>query len=131
MSMKPARLAIDIGIIVSDIDRSLNFYKDILGLEKLEEVETPFGRMHRLRFGDSFVKLIDPVSCPPAGEQGLMASLGFRYLTFPVLNIDSICETCSAAGINFDLPKQELLPGVVVAMFRDPDGNVVELVQRG
>lgn len=130
MGMQAAKNCIDIGLIVGDIKKSLAFYQDLLGLKKIGEMPVPFGHMHRLGFGDSFVKLIDPKKVPPAGELGLTKALGFRYLTFQISNIDDVCAACAAAGLNFDIPKQELMPGVTIAMVRDPDGNVVEFVQR-
>ncbi len=130
MGMKPAKQCIDIGIIVSDIQQSLAFYVDLLGLTKIGETPLPFGLMHRLGFGDSFVKLVDPKKVPAAGPGGLMAQLGFRYLTFQIANIDEVCAACEAAGVSFEIPKQELMPGVTIAMVRDPDQNIVEFVQR-
>jgi catechol 2,3-dioxygenase-like lactoylglutathione lyase family enzyme len=91
---------------------------------------TSFGTMHRMAFGDSFVKLIDPASPPPPGVPGLHGALGLRYLTFPVTDIDAVCEACRRAGVRFDVEKTEFMPGVTIAMVRDPDGNVVEFVQR-
>jgi hypothetical protein len=32
--------------------------------------------------------------------------------------------------VPFEIEKQELMPGVTIAMVRDPDGNTVEFVQR-
>lgn len=90
----------------------------------------PFGTLHRLGFGDSFVKLIDPDNEPTATATGLTKHLGFRYLTFQISNIDDVCAACERAGVAFETPKQELLPGVTIAMVHDPDGNVVEFVQR-
>ncbi len=130
MGMKPAKACIDIGIIVADIKKSLAFYQDLLGLTKIGELPLPFGHMHRLGFGDSFVKLVDPKQVPGAGPKGLMSQLGFRYLTFQITNIDEVCAACEAAGVAFEIPKQELMPGVTIAMVRDPDGNTVEFVQR-
>lgn len=130
MGMQPAKNAVDIGIIVGDIGKSLGFYQDLLGLEKVQEMPLPFGTMHRMAFGDSFVKLVDPNDVPPSGPQGLLKAQGFRYLTFQVGNIDAICADCEKAGVAFEIPKQELMPGVTIAMVRDPDGNVVEFVQR-
>lgn len=130
MAMIPAKNALDIGILVRDIEASLAFYQGLLGLEKLGELPIPFGHMHRLAFGDSFVKLVDPKKTPAAGESGLTKVLGYRYLTFQVTNLDEICADCERAGVAFDIPKQELMPGVSIAMVRDPDGNVVEFVQR-
>lgn len=130
MALIPARNALDIGILVADITKSLAFYEGLLGLRKVGEMPVPFGHMHRLAFGDSVVKLVDPKRVPPAGTLGLTKALGFRYLTFQITNIDEVCAACEAAGIAFDIPRQELMPGVTIAMVRDPDGNVVEFVQR-
>ncbi len=130
MVMKAAKNAVDLGIIVKDIRQSLAFYQNLLGLEKIGETPLPFGLMHRLSFGDSFIKLIDPKTVPPKGALGLDTALGFRYLTFQVSNIEEVCSACERAGISFEWPRQELMPGVTVAMVRDPDDNIVEFVQR-
>ena len=130
MGMIPAKNCVDIGILVKDITLSLAFYQDLLGLKKIGELPIPFGHLYRLCFGDSFVKLVDPKNVPPAGEIGLTKALGFRYLTFQISNLDEVCAACEKAGVHFEMPKQELMPGVTIAMVRDPDGNVVEFVQR-
>ena len=130
MGMQAAKSAVDIGIVVKDIEASLAFYVGVLGLNKIGELPLPFGRMHRLGFGESFVKLIDPKKVPSAGGIGLMNELGIRYITFQVANIDEVYADCEKAGAPVEIPKQELMPGVIIAMVRDPDGNVVEFVQR-
>jgi glyoxylase I family protein len=130
MGMKPGKNCIDIGMVVKDIDKSLAFYQDLLGLEKIGEMPLWFGTMHRMGFGGSFVKIIDPNESLPPVTQGLDKALGFRYLTFQVTNIDEVCEDCEKAGTPFDITKRELMPGVTIAMVQDPDGNVVEFVQR-
>ena len=130
MVMKAAKNSLDVGILVSDIEKALGFYQGVLGLEKVQEMPVPFGTMHRMAFGDSFVKLVDPKKVPPPGVDGLTNALGFRYLTFQVSNIDEICAACEAAGIAFEFPKQELMPGVTIAMVKDPDNNTIEFVER-
>ena len=131
MPMQPAKNCVDIGIVVKDIKKSLRFYQELLGLKKIEEMPLWLGTMHRLGFGESFVKLIDPKKVPAGGKVGLDQELGFRYLTFQIANIDEVCQACEKAGVAFELPKKELRPGVRIAMVRDPDGNVVEFLQRG
>lgn len=130
MGMNPAKNAVDIGMVVGDIQASLAFYEGVLGLKKIQEMPLWFGTMHRMAFGDSFIKLVDPKKVPPAGTLGLEQALGFRYLTFPVTNIAEVCEACKKAGVKFDVEMNEFMPGVTIAMVRDPDGNVVEFVQR-
>ena len=127
--MKLAREALDLGIFVSDINASLKFYQETLGLEKVDETELPVGIMHRLRYGNSFLKLIDPNEVLPKGPTGLLEQLGFRYVTFPVKNILEICEVLKGKGVTFNVPETELRPGVRIAMVEDPDGNTVEFVQ--
>lgn len=131
MGMQAAKNAVDIGVIVSDIERSLAFYCELLGLEKVQEVPLWFGTMHRLAFGESFIKLVDPKKVPPAAPLGLHDVLGFRYITFQVANIDALCDELAAAGVTFAVEKNEFMPGVTIAMVNDPDGNIVEFVQRG
>jgi catechol 2,3-dioxygenase-like lactoylglutathione lyase family enzyme len=69
--MKSAKDSLDIGVIVSDIGASLTFYRDILGLQFIGSVPVWFGTMHRLRFGTSDFKLIEPTTVPPPGALGL------------------------------------------------------------
>ena len=128
--MKLARDALDLGIFVSDINASLEFYQETLGMEKVGDLEVPFGVLHRLRYGNSFFKLIDPKDVPPKGPSGFVDQLGFRYVTFPVTNISEICEALKEKGVKFTIPETELMPGVRIAMVQDPDGNTVEFVQR-
>jgi catechol 2,3-dioxygenase-like lactoylglutathione lyase family enzyme len=128
--MKPAKDSIDLGVIVSDIQASLNFYKSILGLEFVGTTPLWFGTMHRLRFGTSDFKLIEPKTVPPRGAIGLENLMGFRYVTFVIENLSEICADLQKRGIEFTVPETELRPGVRIAMVKDPDGNIVEFVER-
>lgn len=128
--MKPAKDSLDLGIIVSDIKASLRFYCDILGLKFIETIPLWFGTMHRLRFGTSDFKLIDPKNVPPKGAIGLEAQLGFRYVTFVVKNLTQLCEDLKRIGTEFAMEETEIRPGSRIAMVKDPDGNIVEFVER-
>ena len=128
--MKPAKNSLDLGILVSDIKASLEFYRDILGLEYVGEMPVWFGTMHRLRFGSSDFKVIQPNTIPPKGSIGLESQLGFRYVTFVIQGLTELCKELQGKGIEFLLPEKEMRPGVRIAMVKDPDGNVVEFVER-
>ena len=128
--MKPAKNSLDLGILVSDIKASLEFYRDILGLEYVGETPVWFGTMHRLRFGSSDFKVIQPNTIPPKGSIGLESQLGFRYVTFVIQGLTELCKELQSKGIEFFLPEKEMRPGVRIAMVKDPDGNVVEFVER-
>src|SRR5262245_18979319 len=92
MSLKPAKDSVDVLIFVSDIGKSLDFYQGALGLDPRGEVETPFGSVHRLRFGTSLVKLMDPKQVPPAGPIDLEKQLGIRYLSFVIRDLAGACN---------------------------------------
>jgi catechol 2,3-dioxygenase-like lactoylglutathione lyase family enzyme len=128
--MKPAKDSMDLGILASDIKASLNFYQNILGLEFVGISQVWFGTMHRLRFGTSDFKLIEPKTVPPRGAIGLEKQVGFRYVTFVIKNLSELCAELKAKGIEFALPEKEIRPGVRIAMVKDPDGNIVEFVER-
>jgi catechol 2,3-dioxygenase-like lactoylglutathione lyase family enzyme len=128
--MQPAKDSIDLGLIVGDIQASLHFYQDLLGLAKVEERQATTGTMHRLRFGTSDVKLIDPTTRPSAGPVGIDRQLGFRYLTFVVTNLDDVCRHLEAENVEFTRAKTKIAPGTTIAMVKDPDGNIVEFVER-
>ena len=128
--MKPAKDSLDLGILASDIKASLNFYQNILGLEFVGISQVWFGTMHRLRFGTSDFKLIEPKTVPPKGAIGLEKQVGFRYVTFVIRNLSELCAELKAKGVEFALPEKEIRPGVRIAMVKDPDGNIVEFVER-
>ena len=128
--LMPAKESLDLGIVVGDIKASLNFYQDILGLEFVGLTPVWFGTMHRLRFGTSDFKLIDPKTPPPRGLIGLENQLGYRYVTFVIKKISQVCSLLKNRGIEFTLPETEIRPGMRIAMVKDPDGNIVEFVER-
>lgn len=140
--------AFDLGLVVSDGDRALAFYRDAIGLAFDSTTPIYDGAMfHKLNSGPSVLKLIAPVtapaivSAPGSGDVGLeladtmraiMRSAGFRYLTINVSGIDEIVDRCVTAGYPIIVPLQELgyAPGTFMAMVADPDGNWVELLQK-
>ena len=88
------------------------------------------GTMHRLKCGDTVVKLVK-LNTTPAGDGsgGIAASNGFRYFTMTVSNLSEIMAECEAAGVNVVIPIREIRPGVSISMVEDPDGNVVEFLE--
>ncbi len=128
--MEIAKDSLDLGILVSDINASLKFYQDLLGLKFIEKNPVWFGTMYRLRFGTSDFKLIAPRTMPPKGPVGLEAQIGFRYVTFIIKNLSAVCAKLQEKGVAFEIPEKEIRPGVKIAMVRDPDGNIVEFVER-
>lgn len=129
MRLEPAKESLDVLIVARDIQRSLAFYQGRLGLEKVEEILTPFGKVHRLRFGTSLIKLMDPTHVPASGPVGLDQQLGIRCVCFRIRNLESAWRSLRADGVEFTMDAAEVMPGMHVAMLKDPDGNIVELIE--
>jgi len=129
-TLKPADDSLHVLIFVRDIEKSLAFYQEMLGLEKEGEVHTPFGTSHRLRYGTSLVKLMDPKQAPPAGPAGLDQQLGMRCLSFAIRNLRDVCVALEERGVDLVMPQTQVLSDTRIAMVKDPDGNVIEFVER-
>jgi glyoxylase I family protein len=124
--------SIDLGIVVTDADAALEFYRDVLGLELVSEMRIPDGgTVYRLNCGTSQVKLIKRDVLPPAfaTKGGIPAATGIRYFTISVSNIEEVTDACSAAGYTVIWPVRQSRPGWSVSMVEDPDGNLVEFLR--
>ena len=128
--MNPVKQNIDLGIVVSDPTECLHFYRDILGLEKTEEITMGLGTLHRLQYCNSDVKLLVPKKAKQSGPEGLQAQEGIRYFTMVISNIKEVVTKLTEENVPFEIPLTEIRPGTTIAMFRDPAGNVLEFVER-
>ena len=45
-------------------------------------------------------------------------------------DLSELCAELKAKGIEFTVPEKEVRPGVRIAMVKDPDCNIVEVVER-
>ena len=99
--MKPAKNSLDIGVIVSDIKASLNFYQNILGLEFIGTTPLWFGTMHRLRFGTSDFKLVEPKVVPPRGAVGLENGFSLAGPKYYARFREVCAEMVEKYGVNY------------------------------
>jgi glyoxylase I family protein len=124
------------GMTVSDMDRTVAFYCDLLGLKLLIRRVSPRGggEVAFLDAGGGQLEIICPagdVKIParrvPDGEAGV------RHLTFNYDDIDEIFAKLVAAGVPVvEKPREAHNRDIFakVAFVLDPDGIVIELAQR-
>lgn len=109
-----------VSLNVTDVERSLSFYRDTLGMTVLPR--PPFAVDGAwLDGGDGRqVHLIVSSSVPPDVGQ---------HVAFQVVDLDGAIEHVRAAG--FDVSDAKPVPDTTIrqAFARDPDGNRVELTQ--
>jgi lactoylglutathione lyase len=118
---------IEIGIVVRDAEKSLAFYRDVLGLEYLGDLTFPGNHMWRFQAGKSVVKLLEQTPTPEAANPTGDAS-GFRYLSLFVSNLDEVVAEVEAAGCEILIAVTEFQPGARFAFVADPEGNRIELL---
>jgi catechol 2,3-dioxygenase-like lactoylglutathione lyase family enzyme len=123
---------VEVGIVVRDADAMTAFYRDLLGLEYVGDLDFPGGSMRRYAHGDAVVKLVttgEPptLTNPPNGPAG--GASGLRYLSLLVDDVEATVKRCLDAGHSVPVPTFEFEPGIFVALVEDPEGNWVELAQ--
>jgi catechol 2,3-dioxygenase-like lactoylglutathione lyase family enzyme len=143
---------IDLGVVVGDLDASLRFYKDLIGFTEVPgfAVTGDFCESAGLTDGHGVkihvlvlnkndtatrIKLMAlPAAKPRASDNTFIHSqLGFSYLTLRTTGLKPALARLDAAGVAplgqgpVPLPGQGP-DGAHIAVVRDPDGNLVELI---
>ena len=122
-----------IGICVRDMDRSLVFYRDILGMTVLGDRDTDpseSGRMNNykrprktrrwvsLSYGEGASPTLTLTSHPgeaPDGEAILLDQVGIHHISFGVKDVKALAEELISKGVEL---------GGTLEDFTDADGNV-------
>jgi glyoxylase I family protein len=135
-------------LLVSDFDRSVDFYCDVLGFELITRDEDRRGpfldqmfalegvviKLALVRAGGEIIELIEPVA--PADLRITDASdsdFGIARLGFEVTEIEQMVIDLKGKGVAFlsdivDMTVGHYAGGKVV-FFKDPDGILLELQQ--
>jgi glyoxylase I family protein len=124
--------SIDIGIVAKDIKAMLAFDGDVIGLELEAVLDMPGGGvMNRFKVGDSVIKVVelDPPALADAAPGGIRGASGYRYWTITVGNLEQCVQRAADSGSEIVVAAKVIRPGVTIAIFTDPDGNWVELLQ--
>ncbi|MGD9890646.1 MAG: VOC family protein [Dehalococcoidia bacterium] len=128
--MELGKDSIDLGIVVRDVAACREFYGETLGFPF--EGEMLLGndlKLYRYQIGTTVLKLLAGAEDIPTGPSGLREQIGLRYFTITVKDLDASVETVRRWGVEPVTPPRDVRPGVRMAMFRDPDGNMVELIE--
>jgi catechol 2,3-dioxygenase-like lactoylglutathione lyase family enzyme len=131
----PAQLVkptVDLGIVTVNRDAMVNFYGNVLGFPALSDVPMDGFLVKRFQVGDCVLKIVE-FDKEPGGRAvpgALGESTGLRYWTVSVDNLDDVLAAVRAAGQDIVDGPNEVRPGVSLALVTDPDGNLLEFVNR-
>lgn len=112
---------------VSDVQASLRFYCDALGLQVLRKTDVPGGRFS--------LYFLSAPGQPEAqvelthnwDESGYTGGRNFGHLAYAVDDIYAACERLRSHGVVINRPPRD----GAMAFVRSPDGISVELLQSG
>lgn len=113
---------------VSDMDQTIAFYTDVLGLEVLERKTSPRGsHLAFLRVPNSD-ELIELCSFPPSGPVHVQEDL--VHLAFQVENLDDTIAALNKKGVRVTDGPTNTSSGSRFIFIDAPDGYEVELIER-
>lgn len=112
---------------ISDVDRSLDFYCNKLGLKEVRRAEHPQGRFTLFYLAapedaEAEIELTYNWDPEAYGE-----GRNFGHLAFEVDNIYDICQRLQDAGVTINRPPRD----GNMAFIRSPDNISIELLQKG
>jgi len=140
-----------VGMVVSDVDRSVQFFTSVLQFEKVTDVETAgedverlegvFGarvRVVRLRLGEEFIDLIEYIA--PRGRplpvDARSNDLSFQHVAIIVSDMDAAYRRLRDHRVEHASTAPQRLPdwnpnaaGIRAFYFKDPDGHPLEILQ--
>ena len=137
------------GVTVSNLDRSIRFYRDQLGLELVtgptevfsgEALSRGLGvpeaelRLAVFKVGDGSLELLEYVNPPSPVERPMPPNtLGAMHVAFRVDDVHSKVKELTAKGVKFLSPPNVVTDGPLAGWtwvyFLDPDGITVELIE--
>ncbi|WEO96152.1 VOC family protein [Streptomyces sp. FXJ1.172] len=106
---------------VSDQDRALRFYRDVLGLAVTADRDLPQGRW--LQVAPEGAQTVFTLAGPGMGDFEPGSARGIMLVT---TDVDADCARLAGAGAEVQGPDE--LPWGRMASFTDPDGNGLMLL---
>ena len=113
---------------VSDMEQTIQFYTDVLGLEVLERKTSPRGSHLAFLKVPNSEELIELTSFPPSGPVTVQEDL--IHLAFQVENLDDTIASLNAKGVKVTDGPTRTSSGSRFIFIDAPDGYEVELIER-
>jgi lactoylglutathione lyase len=121
-----------IAMQVSNLEESIAFYRDLLGLEMVMETKPedfPEGgpKVHVvgcLVGGNVVIEFGEGL-----GPPGPVETKGAPVLALSVADIHATHEALLEAGVEPTMPPTEMMPGLFMIFIKDPDGRTIEFAQ--
>lgn len=120
-----------IAITVVDMARSVKFYRDVMGFAVMGRVQPREGfTIVCVDIGnDAFLELFHFASGSRPLGNFENSDVGLKHLAFKVDDVDSVVTKLKQHNVEFTVEPTNASGGIRVAFFKDPDGNILEVIQ--
>jgi catechol 2,3-dioxygenase-like lactoylglutathione lyase family enzyme len=122
-------------LVVSDLKAAAAWWRLAFGFEPAKSLDMPESGM-RIVFmetGGSMLELVQPNAFEPyvrPGPPGYLNRQGVSQVSIRVASLATAFETAKLLGLSVEWPPTESQPLALRAfMLRDPDGNLVEVIE--
>ncbi len=117
-------------IRVKDIEASMKFYTELLGLKKTHEIKLEDSILHFLKddSGDFEIELTENFEIP---ENGYKNGNAFGHFAVETKNMDEFDKKMKDAGYSY-LYEPFVMEEAKskIAFVKDPDGNEIEIIEK-
>ncbi|MBI5612830.1 MAG: lactoylglutathione lyase [Gammaproteobacteria bacterium] len=119
-------------IRVGDLDRSIRFYTEVLGMRLLRRQDYPDGKftLAFVGFGPESEQAVIELTYNYGVERYELGS-GFGHIALAVEDAHTACARIAARGGTVTRPAGPMKHGsTVIAFVEDPDGYKIELIEK-
>jgi lactoylglutathione lyase len=120
-------------IRVKDLAKSMDFYTRLLGMKELRKKDFPSGEftLAFVGYGDETSNTVIELTHNWGQEEPYQLGNGFGHFALAVPDVTAACDILAAEGVEIPRPAGPMKHGgSVIAFIKDPDGYLIELVER-
>lgn len=120
-------------IRVKDLDKSLDFYTRLLGMNLIRKKDYPTGEftLAFVGYGDEEHSTVVELTHNWPQKEPYSIGTGFGHLAIGVPDVYAVCDRLAKEGVKIPRPAGPMKHGgSVIAFVEDPDGYKIELVER-
>ncbi len=110
-------------LLVDDFDKSLDFYKNVLGLT----VNSQEGKFANFKLGETELAIFQKDEAVAMFPKKFMGKGGGVSLAFQVKSVTETCNQLKTKNVKIIEGPKKTAWGQVVAYFLDPDDNIWEI----
>lgn len=114
-------------IRVKDIEKSLNFYQNILGLKLKRTLDLKGCTLYFLTDNEESVEI--ELTHNHGKKEGYDLGTGFGHFALGIENIEDFTAILEKNSLNYSREPFEVLPGLRIAFVTDPDGYQIEIIE--